>query len=78
MMVALITNKNNPKVTKVMGKVRKIKMGFTYTFINTNSVDTTMAIGKFFTSTPGIKLAITNTAKAVEAILIKKFILFGA
>jgi hypothetical protein len=76
MMVALITNKNKPKVTKVMGKVRKINMGFTYTFIKTNSVETTIAIGKFFTSTPGIKLAITNMAKAVEAIFIKKFILF--
>jgi len=74
MMVALITNRNNPRVTIVIGNVRNIKMGFTYTFIKTNNTETTMAMGKLFTSTPGIRLAITKTAKAVEAILIKKFI----
>jgi len=75
MIVALMTNRNNPSVTIVIGKVKKIRIGFTYTFIKTSSNETSKAVEIPFTSTPGIRLAIKKTDMAVVTILIRNFIL---
>jgi hypothetical protein len=37
---ALITNKNNPRVKKVTGSVKKIKMGFTKILSNPKTIAT--------------------------------------
>ena len=58
----------------VIGKVKKIKIGLIYTLSNTKMSATRIAIGKLLTSTPGISVAMRNTARAVEAILTKNFI----
>lgn len=46
---AFTTNKNNPKVRTVMGKVNKIKMGFTKILSNANIAATTSEVVKFTT-----------------------------
>ena len=52
---ALMTSKNSPKVTMVMGKVRMIKMGFTMAFKKAKTAATIIAVVKLITSTPGKK-----------------------
>lgn len=42
-MMALITNKNNPKVTMVAGKVKNIKSGLTKRFNNAITIATRIA-----------------------------------
>ena len=54
-MQALITSKNKPKVTMVIGNVRMIKMGFKMAFRNAKTAATIMAVVKFATPTPGKK-----------------------
>ena len=49
MMQALITSKNNPKVTIVMGKVRIINTGFTSKFNTDNTTATIIAVKKLST-----------------------------
>ena len=65
---ALITNKNKPKVTMVIGKVKIIKIGFSNTFKMANTKATTTAFTKTSPDKviPGIKYAKINTAKAVK------------
>ena len=71
---ALITNKNSPNVTMVIGKVRMIKMGFNMALRNAKTAATIIAVVKLVTSTPGKKYAKTKTAIAVSKILKSKFI----
>jgi hypothetical protein len=68
---ALITNKNKPSVTTVIGKVRKIRIGLTNTFKMIRIADTSIAIDILVTSTPGIKLAMRKMANAVVTTLNK-------
>lgn len=49
MIKALITNKNNPNVRMVIGKVRIIKMGFKMAFKNANTAATIIAVVKLIT-----------------------------
>ena len=44
MMAALITNKNNPKVTIVAGNVRKTNTGFTMLLSKANNTATNKAL----------------------------------
>lgn len=53
MMIALMTNKNKPKVRIVMGMVSMIRSGFKMALNNPNTAATTMAVKKLFTYTPG-------------------------
>ena len=52
---ALMTNKNKPKVTMVIGSVRIIKMGFKMAFKKAKTAATIIAVVKLTTSTPGNK-----------------------
>ena len=70
---ALITSRKNPRVTTVIGKVKKINIGFTKTFITIRTKDTKIAMPILVTSTPGINVAIKNIATAVDRTLAKKF-----
>lgn len=51
--IALITNKNKPKVTKVAGSVKKIKMGLTNIFKKAITAATIIADRYPETVTPG-------------------------
>lgn len=51
--MALITNKNKPKVTMVAGKVRKINNGLTNIFSKAITAATTTAAKNPVTATPG-------------------------
>lgn len=75
MMMALITNKNKPNVSMVIGNVKTINMGFTVTLKIPNTTATIIALIKLVTSTPGKKYESTITAKAVNNILNNNFIL---
>lgn len=52
---ALITKRNNPSVTTVMGSVKKIKTGFTILLSNASTRATMMAVTASSTFTPGNK-----------------------
>ena len=51
----LMTNKNNPSVKKVIGKVNKTKIGLTKAFNNPKTIATKSAVVKLATCTPFIK-----------------------
>lgn len=68
MMIALITNKNKPKVTIVAGNVKKIKIGFTNIFNNEITIATIMADVYPDTETLGKIVDKTITAYAVNNI----------
>jgi len=53
MIKALITNKNKPKVTTVIGKVKITKIGLTKILSRPSTTATIMAAPKPETSTPG-------------------------
>lgn len=53
--IALITNKNNPKVTMVKGSVNNTNMGFIKILSNPNTTATSKAVTKPSTCTPFIK-----------------------
>ena len=76
MIAALITNKNKPKVTIVIGSVNMTKIGFKMAFKMANTTATIIADRKLATSTPGKNLANTITAIAVSNSLIIKFMIF--
>jgi hypothetical protein len=76
MMAAFITRRNNPSVTTVIGKVRKIKIGFTKIFMMIKIKDTNIAIDILSTCTPGINDEIKNIAKAVDINFARNFILY--
>ena len=54
-MIALITNKNNPRVKKVTGIVSKTNIGFKKVFNNPKTTATIKAPVKVVSSTPGKK-----------------------
>ncbi len=49
MIMALITNKNNPSVKTVTGKVNKINIGFTKIFNNPKTIATIIEVPKLST-----------------------------
>jgi hypothetical protein len=51
--IALITNKNNPKETMVAGKVKKISSGRTNMFNNEITIATHIEVTKLATLIPG-------------------------
>ena len=54
-MIALITNKNKPRVKKVTGIVSKTNIGFKKVFNNPKTTATIKAPVKVVSSTPGKK-----------------------
>lgn len=72
--MALITNKNNPNVKNVTGKVSNTKMGFTKKFNKANTIATFKEVSMPFESvTPFKKLAISITKSAVMNSLSSSF-----
>lgn len=64
--MVLIINKNKPKVTIVIGKVRNIIIGLINTFSKPKTIATVKAALRLVTVTPFNKLDIANTATAVN------------
>lgn len=75
MIQALIINKNKPKVTKVAGRVNKMSNGRTNRFSKEITTATITAERYPATDIPGKIFAKTITAKAVNKIFKKVFIL---
>ena len=75
MIHALMTNKNNPNVTMVIGIVKITRIGFTIKLSSPNTMATIRAATNPVTSTPGRKCAKSITIPAVTISLINKFIL---
>lgn len=63
---ALITNMKSPNVKRVMGKVRKIKIGFIKAFNKPRRTAPIMAAPRLSTLIPGIK----NAAKSMAMVII--------
>lgn len=76
MITALITNKNNPKVTMVAGSVKNINSGRTNIFKIAITTATIKAVPYPSTVTPGNILASTTTARAVKINFKKVFIIY--
>lgn len=72
--IALITNRNSPKVTIVAGNVKKINNGLTNIFKTAIAKATHIADDIFAIATPGKIPAKANTANAVNNIFKIKFI----
>lgn len=70
----LMTNKNNPSVRKVIGKVNNTKIGFTKILSNPKTIATKSAVVKLATCTPVIKCEINRTKIAVTKTLTINFI----
>ncbi len=66
MMMALIINKNNPKVTRVTGKVRMTSMGLIKKLRKLKTTATRIAVVYVSTPTPGSILDNTTTAMALN------------
>jgi hypothetical protein len=73
-MVALMTNKNSPKVKIVTGKVNNINMGLTKKLSKPKTIATAIDVIKPSTATPPKKFASKVTKMAVTNNLITKFI----
>lgn len=73
---ALITNKNNPKVTIVTGNVKKTKIGFTKTLSKPKTTAIMTAVVSDATEMPAIKLSIIKTITAVRMMRMMVFIIF--
>jgi len=73
MIIALITNKNNPNVSSVTGSVNKINSGFIKTLSKLKTTATITDVVKLATKTPVIKCAIIITEIAVVKILKSNF-----
>ena len=71
---ALITNKNKPSETTVIGKVRNINTGFRKILSNMITKETKIAADIPWTSTPGIKESIKKMANAIDITFTKNFI----
>ncbi len=63
-MITLITNKNNPKVSIVTGIVRATRMGFNTALRSPNTIATIKAVPNPLTDTPGNTYADMKTATA--------------
>jgi hypothetical protein len=72
---ALMTKRNNPNVTTVIGSVNIIKIGFKIAFNNAKTMATIIAPVKPATSTPGRNFAKIMTATAVSKILMIRFMI---
>lgn len=66
MIKALITQRNNPKVNIVAGRVKKTNMGLTNAFNKANTMATPKAPQNPFTSTPGKMYDNPMTISAVK------------
>ncbi len=69
-----MTSKNKPNVTIVIGKVNKMRIGFTKILSNPKTTATISEVVKLAMVTPGIKCAMITTKIAVIKILKNKFI----
>lgn len=72
---AFITKIKSPRVTTVIGRVRKTKIGRKIIFIAPNTTANTNAVSIPSTCTPGNKYAVTNIAKAETSQFIIVFII---
>lgn len=72
--IALITSKNSPKVTKVTGNVRITKIGFIKILSNPSTTATIRDVVNPATCTPVMKWAINKTSADVIRILTNNFI----
>lgn len=72
---ALITNKNKPKETTVIGRVRNTNRGFKKILSRIITKETIIASDIPLTDTPGINEAIKKIARASDIILTKNRIL---
>ncbi len=72
---AFITNKNKPNVNIVIGRVNKIKTGFTKTFNTASAKARIIAVVTLFTETPGNSLATSKIASVVVKMRIRKLII---
>ena len=70
---AFITSRNNPRVTIVIGKVKKTSMGFTIAFKTAKIIAKTMAEEKLFIWTPDKTFVKPKATNAVINIRIIKF-----
>ena len=75
MISALITNRNNPKVIMVTGKVSITNIGLIKIFSIPKTNATTSEVHIPATFTPGNQFAKSNTKKPVIIILISNFML---
>jgi hypothetical protein len=71
----LITSKNKPNETTVIGKVKKINTGLRNIFNKIITNETKIAADIPCTSTPGINDAIKKMANAIDITLTKNFII---
>ena len=76
MIIALIANKNNPKVTIVIGKVKNTKIGFKIAFKIPRIIATIIDDVIFSTETPSIYLEIISTRIVVIISLNISFMIF--
>ena len=74
MMMALITNKKNPNVKKVIGIVNIVNIGLTTAFKNASTTATNKALVNPSILMPGRNLAVIMTATAEINMLAKNFI----
>lgn len=72
---ALMTNKNNPSVSMVMGIVNTTRTGLTMAFKNPSTAATIMATKKPEVETPGNKYEARATATALRINLARKFMI---
>lgn len=71
-----MTNRNNPSVKKVIGKVNKTKIGLIKILSNPKTIATKSDVVKLATCTPVIKCEISRTKTEVVKTLIINFICF--
>jgi hypothetical protein len=74
--IALITNRNNPKVKIVTGSVKRTSMGLTNTFSNPKTIATIIDVVKLSTSTPFMKWESNITNIELKTIFINSFMTF--
>jgi hypothetical protein len=72
--IALITNRNNPSVKTVKGIVSIISNGFTVTFSNESNTAIMIAVINSSTTTPGSKYDAISTPMEESNILTRIFI----
>lgn len=73
--MALIKNKNNPKVTIVIGMVKNINKGLKKIFNRAKTTATTMALQKLRICTPGVIHTVRITIAAVTINFMRKGII---
>jgi hypothetical protein len=71
-MSAFTTIRNRPRVISVIGRVRKIRIGFTKIFKIAKTIDRIIAVSAFSISTPGRNHETIITARDVVINLARK------